>query len=393
MSNTKSARRFATLAVAGLVAALLPAFGATAPASAAGPCESEKQTGSVFGATVCDDTSQPSTTLAGASPTPNGAGYINVDHVTFTFGGAASPGDTDPIAYQCQFFNSATTPSTWQACTSPATYDHLADAGPDNPTPYTFRVRAVDTADNGLDATTCTGLFCSHADTDVADLDETPATTTVRVDTTRPDTYILDAPTDDQGSDYPMSTSRTVRLRLDATEGTDADPLNYGCKLDGAKVDCNQGITTLTGLGGGDHTFTAAATDRAGNTDQSPAVAKFSVPKNLVKADGWATRREGGYFAGDYLESRRVGAQLSVPGKNVRELLLIAPAGPGLGVVEVKIGQSIWRPVNLNAPSYTRFKIYKVRDRYDPLVSGKILIRVKQLDKNQVVRVDAVLAH
>jgi hypothetical protein len=316
-----------------------------------------------------------------------------VDHVTFTFGGAASPGDTDPIAYQCQFYNTISAPAAWDSCTSPKTYDNLDDVGPTNPVPYTFRVRAVDTADNAIDATSCTGLFCTHAASDAADFDETPDSTTVRVDTVKPDTFIFDAPVDDQGSEYPMSTSRTVHLTLDASEGTESDPLKYTCRLDGSPVACNAGDTALTGVGAGDHVFTAAATDLAGNTDQSPAVAKFSVPKNLVKAAGWVTRKEGGYFAGDYIESRKVGAQVSVAGKNVRELLLIAPAGPALGVVEVKIGNSIWRPVNLYAKSYSRFKIYKVRGKYDPLVSGKILIRVKQLERNQIVRVDAILAH
>jgi hypothetical protein len=393
MSSNRRIRRLAALAATGLVAAVLPLAAPAAPVLAAGACMSEVPTGSLF-TTICDDVDQPETAITKVTPAPNSKKYISVDHVTFTFGGAYTDADADPITYQCQFYLSINPPADWQPCTSPATYDKLEDVGPNDPVPYTFRVRAVDKNDNDINAKSCASpLTCTPAATDVVDYDESPDSTTLRVDTHAPDTYIFNAPADAQGSDYPMTKTRTVSLRLDSSEGTDSDPLKFTCKLDENKVDCAQGVTTLTGLGAGNHKFSAAATDLAGNTDPSPQTVKFSVPRNLVASSGWITRREGGYFSGDYIEAKKVGAQVSVPGKNVRELLLIAPAGPGLGKVEVKIGNSIWRTVNLKADKYVRFKVYKVRDQYDPLVSGKILIRVKSLEKNQVARIDAVLAH
>lgn len=400
MSTIRGKKRLAALGAAGLVAALLPLFSPTAPSVAAdGPCTSEKPVGSIV-TTVCDDVSQPETSVLGSDPVVNSSGYISTDHVTFAVKGVYADADADPIALECQFYNTTSPPATWTPCASNAahtvTYDNngagLADTGPDAPVGYTFRVRAVDSSDSTIDATACSFL-CTPAATDKVDLDETPETRTVRVDTHVPDTFILNPPADSQGSDYPMTTSRTVQLRLDSSEGTDSNPLKFTCKVDQEKVPCSQGVTTLTGLGAGNHKFTAAATDLAGNTDPSPASVQFAVPRNLAKSDGWITRKEGGYFAGDYIEAKRVGAQVSVPGRNVRELLLIAPAGPGLGTVEVKIGNSIWRPVKLTAAKYTRFKVYKIRDEFDPLVSGKILIRVKSLEHNQVARVDAILAH
>jgi hypothetical protein len=380
------------------VVALVPLMAPSAPSVAAeGACLSEKPTGS-FITTVCDDVSQPETSVTAVQPSANASGYINVDHVTFTLKGVYADADADAIAFECQFYNTASPPATWTACGNNAaktvTYDKLKDVGPEAPIGYTFRVRAVDSGDNPIDAiASCGFLTCTPATTDVADLDESPETRTVRVDTHVPDTFIFNAPADAQGSEYPMTTSRTVQLRLDASEGTDSDPARFACKVDSNKVPCQQGITTLQGLGAGNHKFVAAATDLAGNSDPSPATATFAVPKNLARTTGWTRRSEGGYFANDYLESTRVGAEVSISGKNVRELLLIAPAGPGLGIVEVKIANSIWRPVNLYAAAYQRFKVYKIRDEFDPLVSGKILVRVKSLVHNQVARIDAVLAH
>ena len=393
MSSTNTFRRVAALAATGLVAALLPAVGLVQSASAAGGCESEKQSGSLVGATVCDDSTPPTTTINGVSPTPTSDRYVNVDHVTFTFGGAASPGDSDPIAYQCQFYNTVSAPAAWDSCTSPKTYDNLDDVGPTNPVPYTFRVRAVDTADNAITSTSCTGLFCTHATTDAADLDETPDSTTVRVDTVKPDTFIFNAPVDDQGSEYPMSTSSTVHLTLDASEGTESDPLKYTCKLDGSPVACNAGDTALTGVGAGDHTFTARGHRPRRQHRPEPGRRQVLRAEEPGQGRGLDHPQEGGYFGGDV---HRV-AQGRRPGLRGGQERPRAPAdrprrpGPRRGRGEDR--RQDWRPVNLDAKSYTRFKVYKVRGKYDPLVSGKILIRVKQLDRNQIVRVDAILAH
>lgn len=394
MTRTRHLRGMAAGAAAVLVAGLVPLVGPGGSAVAAAACLSEQPTGSVV-TTVCDDVEAPVTAITKVQPAPNGKKYINVDHVTFTFAGAHTDADADPIAFECQFYVSINPPADWAPCTSPKTYDGLPDVGPRDPVPYTFRVRAVDSADNAIDAMSCAPIFCTPAGTDVADYDASPGTTALRIDTRQPDTYLFNAPVDED-SDYPMSTSRTVQLRLDASEGTQDDPLKFTCELNRAKVPCSSGITTLRNLGPGDKKFTAVATDLAGNTDPSPAIAKFSVPRNLTspKGAGWSTVAGGGYFAGDYLQSARLGAQVTAPGKNVRELLLIAPGGPELGKVEVKIGNSIWRTVNLKAANYTRFKIYEIRDQYDPLVSGKIRIRVKSLPlPRSVVRIDAILAH
>lgn len=52
---------------------------------------------------------------------------------------------------------------------------------------------------------------------------------------------------------------------------------HFVCTLDGSSVACNNGSQTLTGLPDGDHTFTVAAVDTAGNADPTPAERTWTV--------------------------------------------------------------------------------------------------------------------
>lgn len=400
MTTTHHVRHRAAATAAVLVASLLPVLVAGAPAHADAGCTSEQPTNPTpVTMAYCDDSSAPETTMGATSPTPNGRGYIKVDHVSFSFSGAYTDADADPITYQCQF-GTATQPveASWEACNgtdgTSASYGNLQDSGA---LPYRFFVRAVDSVDNAITVNTACAVpepFCTQPATDTPDYDESPATATVRVDTMTPTTYVfLQSKTYEvygDDSTNPMVGSPTVQVRLASNEGDADHPVKYACTLDDASVECADGITTLTKVGPGRHRFEAAATDQAGNTDPTPDSVVFYSPRNLTGGAPWRTVRQGGYYAGDFLQSDQVGAQLTAPGKNVRVLRLIAPAGPQLGKVEVRIGHSIWRTVNLAATTYERFHIYKVRGAYDPLVSGTIRIRVKSVPRNGFVRVDAV---
>ena len=49
------------------------------------------------------------------------------------------------------------------------------------------------------------------------------------------------------------------------------------------------------------------------------------------------------------------------------------------------------RTISLFAKTFTRFKVYVIRDEFSPLASGRITIRVKSLGPNKVARIDALL--
>lgn len=399
MTHTRRTRRWAAATAAVLIAALAPALAAAAPAHADAGCLSEAhQAADPLGLTytVCDDSLPPETAITQVQPAPNGKRYIKVDHVTFTYAGSYTDADADPITYQCQLgTTTAPVEASWKDCnTDPSattvTYTGLADTGS---LPYRFFVRAIDSADQPIDATSCIQLAgCTSGPSgDAPDLDESPASAVVWVDTMTPTTSaFLESktyPVGDDDSTNPMVGSPTVQVRLASNEG---GATHYACTLDRDAVPCADGITTLHGVGPGRHVLRATVTDDAGNTDPTPAEVVFYSPRNLTAGAPWRTLHQGGYYAGDVLQTARVGAVLTAPGHNVRVLRLIAPAGPQLGKVQVKIGTSIWRTVNLKAPTYERFHVYQVRDAYDPLVSGKIRIRVLSVPHRGYARVDAV---
>jgi hypothetical protein len=371
-----------------LVAALLPLLAPAAPALAADPCLSEK------GGPLeqkCDDTVPPTTTILTKRPQPVD-GWIRTTSIEIEFRGEHIDADADTIGYQCQFFNTPTAPAAWSTCTTPY---RASDLDESSATPYTFRVRAVDRADETLDATS--GLF--GAATDLPDHDETPAQLVFRADATAPSTFgfLRSSYYDQDQQDDPMVTATSVQIRLQSDEGDDDDPARYRCRLNGRAVACTDGLTTLRGLKPGRQHFTAAAVDSAGNVDPSPYAQSFFVPRNLSTGDtvkgakgDWRRVRIANAFGGDLLETSAYGATLSFPASNVREIRLLAPTGPALGKVQVRVGHGAWTTVNLASRSTEPLHVYQVRDQFTPLRSGSIQVRVASHGKP--VRVDAVSA-
>lgn len=371
--------RTSTIVATFLVAAGLPLLAAPAAQAEEG-CLTEE-----FALPRCDDSTPPTTTLTGVSPQPNAAGWLASTSVTFTFEGAHTDADQDPIRFECQFSDGPVAPTTWTACTSPVTYDDLRE---NQATPYTFRVRAVDSADALIDVTSpLVGR------TDTPDVDATPESAGFTADATPPNTFgYLRTTYPDESGNAPMLTSPSAELRLQSPEAS-----AYECRLDGAPMRCSEGIVMLRDLAAGRHRFTATAVDAAGNADPTPFAQELFVPRNLALGDverssrgAWERHREPGTFRGDYLESSTYGAVLSFYVRNVREVRLIAPSGPDLGKVEVRIGRGRWFPVSLRAPERKRLVVHDVRGEVTSLVAG--LLQVRVASRNKVVRVDAVSA-
>jgi hypothetical protein len=379
-----SRRRWAALTAVALVASLAPALLVATAASAADGCLADDSL-SLLDPTGCDDTTPPDTAVTGSVPQPNGAGYVRTDSISIAFAGSHSDADTGVLRYRCRLDE-----QPWESCTSPKSYTDLEDSKAG----YTFSVYAIDGTDADVAWSDSSNPLSTVTEPDPSDADKTPATTAFKVDTTPPNSFIFNEPYDALRPDLPMVTSRNISLRLDSSESV-ASVLTFVCALDGVSVPCKQGDTALSGLKPGDRRFTAAAIDLAGNRDPSPAVTEFAVPRNLVAPAGsrWRRVKESGYFAGDFLEARSVNTVLVTKPVTMRELRLIAPAGPNLGVIDIQIGNGIRRQVKLTASSYQRFKVYVIRDEFAPKVSGKITIRVKSLGGNKTVRIDALLAH
>jgi hypothetical protein len=394
-TSRPGARRAVVLLTTAVLATLVPLLAAS-PAVAATACTSgfsEAYGGNeITGRTGCDDQVPPETTITLVEPAPTAAGFTRSSQVTFTFTGAYTDGDSGPIGFECQLYAAAEPPTQWEECTSPRTYTDLGDT---TAAPYTFRVRAVDEDDDAIAACDSTptlfGVLCVGEE-DVADVDPSPASSVLTVDSTVPNTFLDNEPVDGLRPDWPVVLTASPTLTLNSNE--DADFL---CTLDGRPyTPCTQGPVTFRELPGGSYSFAAGAYDAALNFDPTPVSTTFYVPTNITKSrkSGWKKVRETGLFGNDYLTASRVGATLVIPAvRKVREVRLIAPTGPRFGKVEVRIGKSQWYTVDLASRRSVRLAQLLVRDEFTLKRSGPIQIRVKELDpQHPTVRVDAIVA-
>jgi hypothetical protein len=239
-----------------------------------------------------------------------------------------------------------------------------------------------------VDATDA-AVTCSLC-TDTPDYDQTPAATTFKVDNTAPNTFMTRTPQDDLRPDWPVSLTRSPQVTLNSNEGG----VGFTCRLNGDARPCAPGVVRFKHLASGPQRLSAQAVDAAGNTDPTPATTEFFVPANIraPRGTGWKRVQQPGAFDGDLVRAATVGAVLRIGGqRNVRELRLIAPAGPRLGRLEVRVGRSRWYPVSLSGKTSPQ-KTYLVRNQYAPPQSGAILIRVVSLPAGGSVQLDALVA-
>ncbi len=164
------------------------------------------------------DLTKPDTALTAAPATPT-----TQTSASFTF----SSNDTG-ASFECSLDGAA-----FSACTSPATYTHLAEGM------HSFQVRARDVAGN---------------------VDASPAAHSWQVDLTAPDTSITAAPAN------PTNQS-TASFSFSASEAS----VSFECRLDGAAFTACTSPVTYANLAEGMHAFQVRARDAVGYVDASAA--------------------------------------------------------------------------------------------------------------------------
>jgi hypothetical protein len=376
MTRTR-ARGGAAAITTALVAALVPLT--AAPAGAAPGCTDEtRPTIEIIpGVPIpagdgCDDDTPPDTVLSAATA-PQASGFVNVSTMTFTVGARVSDGDAGPFGLECRLTGPAQA-HDWRACTSPVTYAGLPDGA------YAFSARAVDLGDAARNPDD--GIPPTVAD--APDLDPTPASISWSQDTKAPFVFVTQSGYDEDTPTQPVMTSATVPIRLNSNEAGSS----FECTDNGAPVTCSQGRWELAGAKAGRHVFTARAVDRAGNASAWSAPVEFFVPTNLARTRGWKKVTGSGYFKGDALRATRRGARLVLPRTRVGELRLVAPSGPKMGKVRIRVGRRDWNVVDL-AGATSALRQYTVIDRYSGMRTGRIVIET--LGRKAVV-IDAVVA-
>ena len=375
----KDHRPAARLGLATLVAGMLvPLTGGAASASPGCVDETPKPgTLPILVTDGCDDDTPPDTTLV-TSSAPNAAGYVAVTGMTFTVAARVSDADTGPFALECKLTGPAQG-HDWRACTSPVTYAGLPDAGAGA---YVFQARAVDTGDAGRNPDVPDLTTTPDTNPDEADL--TPATFTWGQDTKAPFVFVTQSTYDAETPTQPVVTTPTVPLRLNSSEAGST----FECTDNGAPIACTPGRWDLASPGAGRHVVAARTIDRAGNASAWSKPVEFFVPQNLRRAKGWRKELNKNYVGGDALSAKKRGLRLVLPRTEVGELRLIAPTGPGLGKVRIRVGHRDWHVVNL-AGKKSVLTQHTVIDRYSGIRKGKIVIETLS---NKPVIIDAVVA-
>ncbi len=374
-------RRALLPVLVGVLAGLLPLLPA-APAHASATCQSEAP--NALGLT-CDDQTPPDTVSAAGSQT--GSGQVTVT-ASSSYG---TTGDTGPVAFECQLGGTA----PWGPCV----LSGLAAGAHD------VAVRAVDTADRAR-TVPCDTFLCSGPET--PDYDATPAT--VRVTVTggggtgggggtvppppgpggAPETQISGGPSDKITPDQPVALTKRLSFVLTASEA-----VTYNCAVNAQKVPCHEGVNVLRRLRPGTAVLVAQAVDAEGNFDATPASLTFYVPYDLSarQGKGWKEVRSRAAYAGDYVVTTRQGAVLTLGRvKGVHELRLIAPTGPRLGKVAVRVGKGAWTKVDLGSAKARKLVVFELRGADAGALSGAVQVTALRVPAGGAVAVDAIVA-
>lgn len=175
------------------------------------------------------DTTAPNTRLISGP-----SGFVRTRRATFKF----SSSETSS-SFECKLDATA-----WAACSSPKSYTGLSDRA------HTFNVRAKD---------------------QVGNVDASPAKRSFTVDTRAPQTKIAKHP-------KKVVLSKTVKTKASFTFTSSEKGSHFKCKLDKKKWKSCRSRTTYK-VKPGKHILRVRATDRAGNTDRSPAKWVWAVKR------------------------------------------------------------------------------------------------------------------
>ena len=139
--------------------------------------------------------------------------------------------------------------------------------------------------------------------------------------------------------------------------GSSVPGSTFVCRLDGAKVGCDGGSVTLTGLSQRSHRLSVVAEDQDGNRDDTAATRDFAVPVDdaaLASSGRWRRKRSGTVYLGTYAQARRKGAALTYRVGDVRELALLVRTGERYGAVRVYLDDALLATVRTKGPAGSR---------------------------------------
>jgi hypothetical protein len=301
-------------------------------------------------------------TVKPTSRASDGAGVTQAPSATFTFQAfepvedsnppAASTTPTEGATFECKLRKLPATTPDFAACpgttSGTASYTALTDGT------YEFAVRAVD-ADGNEDAT--------------------PETFTWTVDTTAPVTEL------NTRTKFWVLT-RKASFGLDVAPPDVASDMSFQCYLDGAGRQCPTVV-----FSSGTHTFGAAATDKAGNADETPVTHTFTMPVNnkaLGHSKGWTKAKVKGTFLNTASITKKKGAKVATKATGITRIALVASKGKGHGTVKVMLGKKTLKKVSLAHKRNVKKKVVPIA-KFSTPVNGKVTVQVVTQGKKVVI--------
>lgn len=211
----------------------------------------------------------PSTQIVGG---PRAIG--NDPNPTFTFTSSESGS-----SFECKLQRAGDPSANFGTCSSPQTYLNLVDGT------YTFTVRAVNAGGSP---------------------DPDPATTSFTIDTQAPAAATISSPTDES-----YNNSGSLSLSGTAEPNSTVDVLD-GSTWQGDVTANSSGAwtKTLSGLADGVHSFSATATDAAGNTSSPSSLVRVTIDTQAPAAPTISSPRAGAH----YVQGAVVDAAFTCPG-------------------------------------------------------------------------------
>jgi hypothetical protein len=264
--------------------------------------------------------------------------------------GAAESGAT----FECKL-EGASQAHDWSNCTTQAAPGATTSTGGKLYTGlsvglYTFHVRATDKPFLGLGA---------------GNTDATPASYAWRVD------EVDDNTPGGPDGDGPQTTITTKVKRwhlfpyIGVKYTSDESALAYRCALDGKVRDCGNGQANIFGLGPGEHVFTVAAVDEAGNVDPTPASIKWTNPYDdpalVYSKKQWKQKSGRGNFQDTYTITTKKGATAQMGKKGFVSAVLVATKSPTAGQVDVFFKGKLVKHINLHKATTTKRKLIKLK--------------------------------
>lgn len=172
--------------------------------------------------------------------------------------------------------------------------------------------------------------------------------------------------------------------------GSTESATTFACSLNGAAATVCTSPRRFNSLPQRTSVLRVWASDSAGTPDPSAATRTWTVPvnnTNLGHSKGWTKKTGSRYYLGSYSTTKAKGATLSKSRSGLRRVALVATKGPGFGKVNVYLGTTLLKRIDLSASRLAKRQLLSVAS-FSTVKSGTVRARV--VSSGKPVRIEGL---